>query len=458
MGRRGKGLDIENIFLKIASRRDLPLSLRDKYGLNALDRTRLRLVGSSIIITNKALRIAKSLANDMRINKLKRLRNKLLILIACVLKVDDDLPLNRRHEIRLGMERQKRKTIAHFERIVDAFSEVFRFQNGNQLRQLINGFQIPERIRIKSYRFAGEEVLLISLIRLAWPFRWGDVKLHFPDRSRNELSVAFSWFINFMIVNWGYLILNNRQYWLPHLKTSAEHIRMKLATLPNEANRQFYDSAGENTGFSVALFIDNTILAMCRPGGGPTTGGEQAPRLPKEIQQAFWTGWKKLHGLKYQTLIMANGMDFSVWGPESVRRNDNFTLHKSEILEQLEELQIDQQLKFKVFGDSAYQIDEYIVSGGGKGMAAVRETIEWKYKDIKTVWKYCDYKHCLKLRKQPLGKIFLVCMLLRNAHVTMNGNQAQEYFVCEPPTFEDWISQGPRAHPLPEELFNNFND
>ena len=458
MGRRGKGLDIENIFFKIASRRDLPLSLRDKYGFNALDRTRLRQVASAIIFTRKALALAKSLGNIQRIKKLMRIRKKLLILTACVLKIDDNIPINRRQEIRLGMERLKRKTITDFETSVDAFSESFRFQNGNQLRQLINGFQIPQTVKIKTYRFSGEEIILISLIRLAWPYRWSDVKLHFPDRSRNELSVAFYWFIDFMIVNWGYLILNNRQYWLPFFQSSAEHIRMKLASLPNEANRQFYDPANVNTGFSVALFIDNTILAMCRPGGGPTTGGEQAPRLPREIQQAFWTGWKKLHGLKYQTLIMANGMDFSVWGPESVRRNDNFTLHRSQILEQLEELQRDQELKFKVFGDSAYQVDDYIVSGGGKGMAAVRETIEWTYKDMKTTWKYCDYRHCLKLRKQPLGKIFLVCILLRNAHVTMNGNQAAEYFVCEPPTFEDWINQGPRAHPLPEEFFDNLNN
>jgi hypothetical protein len=151
-------------------------------------------------------------------------------------------------------------------------------------------------------------------------------------------------------------------------------------------------------------------------------------------------------------------MDFPVWGPESVRRNDNFSLHRSEILEQLEDLQLDEELKFKAFGDSAYEVDRYIVSGGGKGMAAVRETIEWTYKDMKTIWKYCDYKHALKLRNQPLGKIFLVCMLLRNAHVTMNGNQASEYFVCEPPTFEHWVHQGPQAHPLPEALFRNLEE
>jgi hypothetical protein len=48
-------------------------------------------------------------------------------------------------------------------------------------------------------------------------------------------------------------------------------------------------------------------------------------------------------------------------------------------------------LKFKIFGDSAYSDSDYIVTGGGRGMSSVRETIEWDYKDLKTYWKYLDY-------------------------------------------------------------------
>ena len=82
------------------------------------------------------------------------------------------------------------------------------------------------------------------------------------------------------------------------------------------------------------------MTAMCRPGGGPITGGVQAPRVDKLVQQAWWTGWKKLHGLKMQTVFMPNGMDFEVWGPVSVRHNDNYTLANSSILEKLEQCQL----------------------------------------------------------------------------------------------------------------------
>ena len=357
----------------------------------------------------------------------------------------DTIPMEPRYS-------KVRKTIHDFEQNGLPFSAQFRFTNGNQLRRLLNGFRFPDgTVRIKKYKFTSEEILLISLTRLSWPLRWTDVQERFPNRSSHELSLAFYYFLDFMISNWGYLILNNRSYWLPWLEASANSIRMKLQTLANEEYRQYYDV---EDGFRVAMFIDNTILAMCRPGGGPLSGGEQAPRLPPEIQEAFWTGWKKLHGLKWQTLILANGMDFEVWGPASVRHNDNFTLHRSNILAKLHTLQLGQPIQYCAFGDSAYSPDEYILSGGGRGMASVRESVEWTYKDIKTQWKYCDYRHCLQLRNQPLGKIFFVCMLLRNAHVTLNGSQTSEYFTLEPPSLEHWLSQGPRAQPIPEDVFN----
>lgn len=82
-------------------------------------------------------------------------------------------------------------------------------------------------------------------------------------------------------------------------------------------------------------------------------------------------------------------------------------------------------------------------------MASVRETIEWSYKDIKTLWIYCDYRHALKLRNQPIAKILFVCLLLRNAYVTLNGSQVGDYLDMLPPTLEEWTAQGPQARPLP---------
>jgi hypothetical protein len=140
----------------------------------------------------------------------------------------------------------------------------------------------------------------------------------------------------------------------------------------------------------------------------------------------------------------AYGLEYEVYGPVSVRHNDNYTLANSQIEAKLEQAQLQKELKYKIFGDSAYSVSEWIKSGGGRGMSSVRESIEWKYKDIKTTWKYCDYRHALKLMNQPVAKVFFVCMLLTNAYVCLNGNQTSEHFLLEPPTLDDWLSQGPR--------------
>jgi hypothetical protein len=146
-------------------------------------------------------------------------------------------------------------------------------------------------------------------------------------------------------------------------------------------------------------------------------------------------------------------MNYEVWGAASVRHNDNYTLAKSEILQSLANDQSQWPCKFKMLADSAYSESRHMsVVDDGRGWSSIRQPIEWDYKDFKQQWKYMDYKHALKLKKQPIAKIVFVCMLLRNAHTTMNGNQTSIYFRMDPPSFEEWVAQGPRAHPIPDTI------
>ena len=150
-------------------------------------------------------------------------------------------------------------------------------------------------------------------------------------------------------------------------------------------------------------------------------------------------------------------MDVIVYGPDSVRHNDLFMLGYSKLERQWEALFEGDALKLKIFGDSAYNDGPVFGTGGGRGMASVREAAEWSYKDLKGQWKYLDYRHVLQLRKQPIAKITFVCMLLRNAYVTMNGCQSTEYFVMIPPTFKEWLEQGPmNSIPISSCFHSNF--
>ena len=49
-----------------------------------------------------------------------------------------------------------------------------------------------------------------------------------------------------------------------------------------------------------------------------------------------------------------------------------------------------------MYGDSAYSDSDFLKTGLGRGLSAIRECVEQEYKDLKTMWKYLDYSHVLQ--------------------------------------------------------------
>ena len=277
--------------IRFKYRKDLPIYLRDSHGINALHRVQINLIKEQIELLHLAGRKLRTF--DPRIARLRDYRRRLVHLLMVVLKADAPPQKQIRDRVRASISR--------FEEEGFKFSANFRFP-ADQLRNLLECFHFPsEPIIIKGSKFTSEEILMVSLKRLAYPNRWMDLEKVF-NRSSTELSNAFYWFLDFIIVNWSYLILNNREYWLDKLAISAEAIRVKLANLSRVENRQFYEAAYTPNDFCVALFIDNTLWAMNRPGSGAENDGEAAERKTKLLQQAFLTGWKTFHGLKWQTV------------------------------------------------------------------------------------------------------------------------------------------------------------
>ena len=81
---------------------------------------------------------------------------------------------------------------------------------------------------------------MVSLMRLSYPHRWEDVERIFIGIKRWKLQSLFYWFLDYMVANWSYLILNNRDFWTPLMPTMARAIEVKLATLPNPDYRLFF--------------------------------------------------------------------------------------------------------------------------------------------------------------------------------------------------------------------------
>jgi hypothetical protein len=191
------------------------------------------------------------------------------------------------------------RRIVSRQRMIDSFHDdeiplYFRFRSKEQLHKLLQCFQFPEFMKSDDgHIFHREEVLLIGIYRLSHLSCTDDpVYSELFGHDGIRVSKIFKIFLNFMVDNWGYIILNNGPFWKPYMKGMAEAIRRKCMSLGCE----FKDVSDHNGGFNIFGFIDNTLNATCRPGGGPqfvsNDYGENALRNENEIQEAFYNGWK----------------------------------------------------------------------------------------------------------------------------------------------------------------------
>jgi len=113
------------------------------------------------------------------------------------------------------------------------------------------------------------------------------------------VKLFFSWFVN----NWSYLVYDNMNFWVNSMPMFANKIRQKLCSIDCDFS--------EESGFKVFGFIDNTVYATQTPGGGPTAAGPDSPRYHPLIQQSFYNGWKGIHGIKWQTMSLPNGIIYT---------------------------------------------------------------------------------------------------------------------------------------------------
>lgn len=74
-----------------------------------------------------------------------------------------------------------------------------------------------------------------------------------------------------------------------------------------------------------------------------------------------------------------------------------------------------------------------------RSMSQLRISVEWLFGDIANSFKFTDYKKNLKIGLSSVGKMYVVCALLRNAITCLYGNQTSDYFDLDPPTLEEYF-------------------
>ena len=292
----------------------------------------------------------------------------------------------------------------------------FRF-NKDHLERLRAALAIPLTITCyNGTKVTGMEALCILLRRLAYPNRLGDLSPIF-GRATEELSIIFNTVLNIVYNQHNNKFSNLEQAWI-NPATFAEAVANKGAPLDR-----------------IWGFIDGTVRGICRP---------------KYHQQAVFNGHKRIHALKFQSVVCPNGLIADLYGPMEGRRHDAALLEESTLLQRTEQHQ-----KFQnhaLYGDPAYPLrpNLFVPFRGAvlteeqqqfnRSMSHVREVVEWGFGDIVQLFAFLDFKKNMKLFLQPVGKMYIVGALLVNCHTCLYGNKTSQYFNLDPPALEEYLN------------------
>ena len=152
-------------------------------------------------------------------------------------------------------------------------------------------------------------------------------------------------------------------------------------------------------------FIDGTVRPMCRP---------------QEDQREVYSGHTRQHCLKFQTIMLPNGIILHAFGPLEGRRHDSYMLGQSGMLQDLEQLNRHHPEPYYIYGDQAYPLRQCLIcpfrgvnltaqeQDFNTAMSSLRMCVEWGYRDVITNFAFPDLKKNRKLSLQPLGMHYFV--------------------------------------------------
>jgi len=171
---------------------------------------------------------------------------------------------------------------------------------------------------------------------------------------------------------------------------------------------------------------------------------------PQVDQRIVYNGHKRTHALKYQSVVLPNGLIGNLSGPFEGQRHDSAMLRESGLLQDLQRVAWDGNTPLCLYGDMAYPLNIHLQKAYANArrqeeinyniaMNTLRTSVEWIFGEIKNFFKFIDYRKQLKLGLSPVGKWFLICGLLHNARTCLYGNIVTDYFELNPPSLEEYF-------------------
>lgn len=167
-------------------------------------------------------------------------------------------------------------------------------------------------------------------------------------------------------------------------------------------------------------------------------------------QLQFYNGHKRKHAIKFQSLLLPNGIIANLFGPVNGRRHDGHLLAKSDLLSKLEQKFHTFRSPPHIYSDAGYPLRKFLITPFkgtpnrseeivNKKMGKLRVAVEWGFGKIVQLFPFLDFKKNLKVYKQEVGKYYKIGAILSNCHTCLYGSQVCDYFEIDPPELEEYL-------------------
>ncbi len=294
---------------------------------------------------------------------------------------------------------------------------LFRFDK-DDLLQLSDLLALPDHYQAQNgIVWEPLEGTCILLRRLCYPGQLFDLAPYF-GRSIPDCSLIFNNMLADVTHRFACLLSDVKQPWMDH-DLYAQKITQKGSVVNN-----------------IWGFINGTVQQVCRPG---------------QDQCEYFSGHKRKHVLKFQLIMLPNGLVAHSFGPFPGRRHDASMYGVSGVDAQLSQVFSGDGKQLAINGDQAYPMRPWLYTPFGgdhltaeqqqfnAAMSPLRTEVEWGFAKLSMYFAFVNFYANFKIQLQPIGHYFQTATLLANCHTCCYGSEVSTYFNIDPPPLDLYL-------------------
>ena len=153
-----------------------------------------------------------------------------------------------------------------------------------------------------------------------------------------------------------------------------------------------------------------------------------------------------MHGIKFQSVVLPDGLDAQMFGPVESRRHDVTLLKLSKLHLRMQMLPPGSF----IYGDQAYPVRPWLLSpfrGPNKthhmrrwsrAMRTVRISVEHGFKIISSLFSHLKFVPAQRIFGTPVAKQLVVCTALANMHNCLYQSQVSQHYSSMTTHHQHW--------------------